>query len=163
MKQIAIIHGPLLDRLGTREPNIYGATTLDTLNTSLESVATAQQFTLTCEQHASEDQLCAALCRLAATHAAIILNPGAFTHTSVLLRDTIAQLTTPVIEVHISNLAARESFRHASLITPVCAGVVSGFGTDSYLIALHAAMQLVRNTAAHSTEISQREVRERES
>lgn len=139
---IAVLQGPNLHLLGTREPEIYGSTTLDELHRSLTEYAAGLGFALVAEQHNAESGLIDALTRLRAQAAFVILNAGAYTHYSYALRDAITGTQLRVIEVHISNTAARESFRHQSVIAPVCAGVIAGFGLHSYFLAVDAVRRL---------------------
>lgn len=136
--KVLILHGPNLNLLGTREPDVYGAVTLEEINRRLESAATERGIELRCFQSNSEGAL------IDAIHAArdwadgIVFNPGAYTHTSYALRDAIAAVGLPTVEVHLSNVEAREAFRHHSVIAPVCVGKVAGFGWYSYLLGLDA-------------------------
>lgn len=143
MRKVLIINGPNLNRLGQREPDIYGADTLDDIAARLHAQAGALGVEVDLRQSNHEGHLIDWLHEAADTGAhAVILNAGGFTHTSVALRDAIAAIPTPVIEVHLSNPAARESFRRRSLIGGVCKGSISGFGADSYRLALDAAARL---------------------
>ena len=143
MRKVLIINGPNLNRLGQREPDIYGADTLDDIAARLHAQAGALGVEIDLRQSNHEGHLIDWLHEAADTGAhAVILNAGGFTHTSVALRDAIAAIPTPVIEVHLSNPAARESFRRRSLIGGVCKGSISGFGADSYRLALDAAARL---------------------
>ena len=137
MKQIAVINGPNLNLLGSREKDIYGNETLDDVNRRIAQ--TAAKIGAECEfcQSNSEGELVTAIQR--ARHAAgVILNAGAYTHYSIALRDAVAAIEAPVVEVHLSNVHKREEFRHVSMIAPVCRGVIAGFGAESYLLALYA-------------------------
>ena len=143
MRKVLIINGPNLNRLGQREPDIYGADTLDDIAARLHAQAGALGVEVDLRQSNHEGHLIDWLHEAADTGAhAVILNAGGFTHTSVALRDAIAAIPTPVIEVHLSNPAARESFRRRSLIGGVCKGSISGLGADSYRLALDAAARL---------------------
>ena len=143
MRKVLIINGPNLNRLGQRELDIYGADTLDDIAARLHAQAGALGVEVDLRQSNHEGHLIDWLHEAADTGAhAVILNAGGFTHTSVALRDAIAAIPTPVIEVHLSNPAARESFRRRSLIGGVCKGSISGFGADSYRLALDAAARL---------------------
>jgi len=141
---VLVLHGPNLNLLGTREPEIYGRATLDDINAMLETLATDLGITLKTFQSNSEGELVTAVQQASDWASAIIINPGAYTHTSIALRDAIAAVGIPTIEVHLSNVFARESFRHHSYITPVAQGIISGFGADSYRLALSAAAALDR-------------------
>lgn len=132
---VLVLNGPNLNRLGIREPEIYGAMTLADLETGLR--ADFPDLTLRFEQHNSEAGLIDALHAADTVETAgIVLNAAGYTHTSVVLRDAISSISTPVVEVHISNVYARESFRHTSLIAAVCSGVIAGFGVESYRMAV---------------------------
>ncbi|RME10571.1 MAG: type II 3-dehydroquinate dehydratase [Ardenticatenia bacterium] len=140
---IYVLHGPNLNLLGLREPDVYGHDTLDDINTRLRERANAAGARLTIHQSNHEGVLID-LIHAARTEAdAILINPGGFTHTSVALRDAIAAVGLPTVEVHLSNIHAREPFRHTSLIAPVCVGQISGFGWRSYLLGLDALLMLL--------------------
>lgn len=136
MKKIMVINGPNLNLLGTRQPDIYGHTTLSDICDAMEKLA--GQLDMTCEffQSNIEGELVTAI-QNAGGYDGIILNAAAYTHTSIALRDAIAAIEAPVVEVHLSNVFAREAFRSVSMIAPVCRGSISGFGAQSYLLALH--------------------------
>ena len=135
MSTILVLHGPNLNMLGTREPEVYGSMTLQDLEAGLRQ--SFPELTLRFEQHNAEGALIDALHAADTVETAgIVLNAAAYTHTSVALRDAIASLSTPVVEVHISNVYARESFRHTSLLAPVAAGVIVGFGMKGYHLAV---------------------------
>lgn len=139
---ILVLSGPNLNLLGRREPKLYGKETLADIHESLESLATSLGLTLDCQQSNHEGAL---IDMLQATNAdAVVLNAGGLTHTSVALRDTIAAIQAPVVEVHMSHIFAREPFRRTSLLAEVCAGMVSGFGGESYRLGLRAAAGLVK-------------------
>ncbi len=133
---ILVLHGPNLNLLGTREPEVYGSTTLDDINTRLEETATANRATLRIFQSNHEGALIDAIHEARGWADGLIINPGGYTHTSVALRDAISAVEIPAIEVHLSNVFARESFRHHSYISPVCLGVISGLGWMGYRLAL---------------------------
>ncbi len=135
-KHILVLNGPNLNRLGLREPEVYGSETLDALNQRLAARAQELKVTLEFFQSNHEGELIDRIHASADNAHGIILNPGGFTHTSVALRDAVASVPTPVIEVHISNIFARESFRHQTIVSGACRGVISGLGTNGYLIAL---------------------------
>ncbi|MCL2339518.1 MAG: type II 3-dehydroquinate dehydratase [Actinomycetia bacterium] len=137
MKRIWVINGPNLNLLGQREPDKYGTATLEDINRRLAEKAAKLQVELVLFQSNLEGELVTAL-QAANDSAGVILNAGAYTHTSIALRDAIAAIHAPVVEVHISNVAAREEFRQTSLIGPVCAGSITGFGELSYTLALWA-------------------------
>jgi 3-dehydroquinate dehydratase-2 len=136
MKTIAVINGPNLNLLGTREPETYGRTTLADIEATLAERAEAWGAQCTFFQSNSEGALVTAV-QQAGGADGIILNAGAYTHYSIALRDAIAAVAAPVAEVHLSNTAAREEFRHRSVIAPVCRGSVAGFGAGSYVMALY--------------------------
>ena len=136
--RILVLNGPNLNMLGTREPGIYGATTLSEIEASCKALAEQLDLAVEFRQSNHEGDLVDALHAAHADRDAVILNAGAFTHTSVALADAIAAIAPPVIELHISNVHARESFRHRSLIAPVCLGQIGGFGPAGYTLALRA-------------------------
>ncbi len=145
MSKIYVLNGPNLNLLGAREPDVYGSLSLDEITAALSDRATSLGIEVACLQTNSEDQLIQWLHEAFAEKAPVILNPAAFTHYSYALRDACAVLTTSgiaLIEVHLTNPHARESFRHNSVISGVATGVVAGFGVDSYLLALE---QLARH------------------
>jgi 3-dehydroquinate dehydratase-2 len=137
---VLVLNGPNLNLLGTREPEIYGATTLDDIGALLVEQGDRLGLIVDMRQSNHEGHLVDWLHEAAERRAlAVILNAGAYTHTSVALRDAIKAMSVPVIEVHLSNPAARESFRHRSHVSPVAKGVIQGFGAKGYLLALDAA------------------------
>ncbi|MBI3689803.1 MAG: type II 3-dehydroquinate dehydratase [Mycolicibacterium aromaticivorans] len=136
MTTVLVLNGPNLDRLGRREPEIYGSTTYDDLVTLVETQATELGLTAVVRQSNSEGQLLDWLHAAADAGDPVILNAGALTHTSIALRDACAELTAPLIEVHISNVHAREEFRHHSYLSGVATGVIVGLGVQGYLLAL---------------------------
>ena len=140
-----VLHGPNLNLLGAREPSLYGALTLDEINARLQEWAGAQQMELQIVQSNHEGVLVDAIQSAAAWADGIVLNAGAYTHTSVALRDAIAAVKLPAIEVHLSNIHAREAFRRRSLIAPVCRGQISGLGWLGYRLALEALSDLTSN------------------
>ena len=137
MKQIAVINGPNLNLLGTREPAIYGCQTLDDINADMAAKAASWDIACTFFQSNSEGALIDAIQRAGGCDG-IVLNAGAYTHYSLAIRDAVAAVAAPVVEVHLSNIHARESFRHHSVISEVCRGIVAGFGAQSYLMALYS-------------------------
>ena len=139
MAKILVLHGPNLNLLGKREPEVYGTTTLDEINQTLVDEASALGHELDCFQSNAEHEIVDRI------HAAkeegvsfILINPGAFTHTSIALRDAFLGVALPFIEVHLSNVSARESFRKKSYLSDVAVGVISGFGAQGYSFALQA-------------------------
>lgn len=142
--KILILHGPLLDKLGTREPSIYGTTTLAILNQNLHSYANEAGAELTIHQSNVESELVEFVANCSKDHQAIVINPAAFTHTSIALRDALIACEIPVVEVHLSNVAAREPFRAHSLISPVVDGTIFGLGVLGYEVALSAVIKKLR-------------------
>jgi 3-dehydroquinate dehydratase-2 len=135
MKKVAVINGPNLNMLGDREPGVYGAETLDEINEWLATEAAPLGLELTFFQSNVEGEIVTAV-QDAARADGIVLNAGAYTHYSIAIRDAVAAVSAPVVEVHLSNVHAREEFRHVSLVGPVCKGTIAGFGRASYLLAL---------------------------
>ncbi len=138
MKKIMVIHGPNLNMVGIREPGIYGKTGIDQIND--EILAYAKGLGMSCEIFHSnhEGEIVDKIQQARGVFDGIVLNAGAYTHYSIAIRDAIAAIDTPVIEVHLSNVHAREEFRHVSVIAPVCKGGIYGFGKSVYLLALDA-------------------------
>jgi len=136
--KVLVLNGPNLGRLGSREPEVYGSATYADLVNACGSVATELGLEVDVRQTDSETELIGWLHEAADDAAAVVLNPAAFTHYSYALRDACAQLTAPLVEVHITNPHTREEFRHTSVISGVATGVIAGFGVDSYLLALRA-------------------------
>ncbi len=146
---VRVIHGPNLNLLGEREPEIYGARSLNALNTALRELAAQLDVELDLRQSNHEGQIIDWVqeCRQIAGErsAGLIINPAGYTHTSVAIQDAIRGVSLPVIEVHLSNIYSREALRHSSVTGVACAGVIMGFGFDSYLLALkHLAAALTR-------------------
>ena len=142
--KVLVLHGPNLNLLGTREPEVYGRTTLGGIDAMLAEEARALGVELKTFQSNVEGELVTAIQEAAGWADVLIINPAAYTHTSVALRDAIVAVGIPAIEVHLSNVYAREPFRHHSYIAPVAVGQISGFGSESYRLALHAAARLAR-------------------
>lgn len=136
--KILVLNGPNLNLLGVREPGVYGTGTLADIEERLIKMGASAGVEVECAQSSHEGVLVNKLHEAMDTCDGVILNAGAYTHTSIALRDAIAAIKLPVIEVHISNVFSREAFRHHSYIAPVCLGSISGFGTDSYALALKA-------------------------
>jgi 3-dehydroquinate dehydratase-2 len=146
MKKILVIHGPNLNLLGIRETNIYGAQTLENINQQLTSLAQQNQIDLQIFQSNHEGAIIDTIQAARLSADAILINTAAYTHTSVAIRDAIAAVALPTVEVHLSNIHAREEFRHTSLIAPVCVGQISGFGSQSYILGLQALIHLFHQT-----------------
>lgn len=133
-----LLNGPNLNMLGTREPEIYGAETLPDLVKALKEYAAGKDITLHDYQSNIEGELVTAIQEARQTADGILINPGAFTHYSIAIRDAISSIDIPVVELHISNVHAREEFRHKSVLSAVCLGVIAGFGRHSYFLAIDA-------------------------
>ncbi len=146
MERVLVINGPNLNLLGRREPEVYGASTLEEIEAALTSRAEELGVAVSFFQSNHEGAIVDALQGAAGDAEAVVLNAGALTHYSLAVRDAIASLPVPVVEVHMSNVFARESFRSVSVISAVCAGTISGFGVDSYLLGLSAAVRLSRGS-----------------
>lgn len=138
-KKLGLINGPNLDRLGTREPEIYGSQTLADIEKLAKDHAKAKGYELQCFQSNSEGDIVDTIHKFAKDCSAIIINPAAYTHTSVALRDALSMLNVPIVEVHLSNIYQREEFRQHSFISGVATGVISGFGANGYILAIDAA------------------------
>lgn len=143
MKQVLVLHGPNLNLLGRREPEIYGALTLAEIDRRLAKAARTLELETRSFQSNSEGALIDALQEAPQWAQGVVFNPGGYTHTSVALRDAVAAIEIPVVEVHLSNVQAREEFRSRSLIAPVCAGSIAGFGWRSYWLGLQALSVLI--------------------
>ena len=140
-KHILLLHGPNLNLLGTRQPETYGSSTLDDINAAAGRHLNRYDVSLRTAQSNHEGELVDLLHDAREWADGIVFNPGAYTHTSVALRDAITAIETPVIEVHISNIHGRETFRHKSLLAGVCLGQIAGFGWHGYLLALDALLR----------------------
>ncbi|MFB0546010.1 MAG: type II 3-dehydroquinate dehydratase [Anaerolineae bacterium] len=138
--KILIIHGPNLDLLGKREPDVYGSITLQEIDERLQAYAVGKSLELRSFQSNHEGAIVDAIHEAVHWADGLIINPGAYTHYSYAIREAIAAVDLPTVEVHLSNVYARESFRHVSVIAPVCAGQIVGFGWRSYLLALEALL-----------------------
>lgn len=143
MKKVLILHGPNLNLLGEREKNIYGDLSLEEINRRLKSLGDDLEIEITNFQANGEGELINALQEARLWADGVVFNPGGYTHTSVALRDAVAGIGIPVIEVHLSNIDRREEFRRISMIAPVCAGRISGFGWNSYALGLRAMKYLI--------------------
>lgn len=147
--KILVLNGPNLNLLGTREPGIYGALTLPQIMDRLAAHARSRQVEIVAFQSNSEGELVSRIGQSRGTYDGIILNPAAYTHTSVALRDALQAVAVPCVEVHLSNVHARESFRQTSLTAAACLGQIAGFGPMSYLLALDALIEVLnRNRTA---------------
>lgn len=143
MKHILVIHGPNLDLLGKREPEIYGKTTLSEINKKIEKTAKAHNLKLTIKQSNHEGEIVDLIGKSKDKFDGLIINPAAYTHTSVAIRDAISASGLATVEVHLSNIYSREEFRHKSLISPVAKGTILGFGPNSYILGLKALVDLI--------------------
>lgn len=142
MARVLIVHGPNLNLLGTREPEVYGSTTLAEINAMLEQLGSELGVEVEAFQSNHEGAIIDALQGAGGRCQAILINPGAYTHYSIAIRDAIASISVPVVECHMSNVHKREAFRHHSVIAPVVVGTIVGFGVESYKLGLRAAAGL---------------------
>lgn len=142
MAGVLVIHGPNLNLLGEREPAVYGSTTLAQIDAGLKALGSEIGVTVDTFQSNHEGAIIDAIHAARGRYGAILINPGAFTHYSIAIRDAIAAVALPVVEVHLSNIHKREEFRHHSVIAPVVVGTIAGFGADSYYLGLRAAARL---------------------
>jgi 3-dehydroquinate dehydratase II len=147
MIKVFVVHGPNLNLIGTREPEVYGTATLADIESDLVALASQLGCEVSFFQSNHEGAIVDRLQEAAGAADAVVLNPGAFTHYSYAVRDAVAAIDVPVIEVHLSNITAREPFRRESVIAPACAGQIAGFGARSYLLGLFAAVELAKERA----------------
>jgi 3-dehydroquinate dehydratase-2 len=147
MPNVLVLHGPNLNLLGFREPHVYGDKTLEDINTAIRDEAAKLGMNVRTVQSNSEGELVDAIQQAIGWAEAIVINPAGYTHTSVVIRDAIQAVRLPAIEVHLSNIAAREEFRHRSVIAPACVGQISGFQWMSYVLAIRAAKELIEKMA----------------
>jgi 3-dehydroquinate dehydratase-2 len=157
--KILVIHGPNLQLLGRREPTIYGAAKLASINRQLHQAAAARGATLTIVQSNHEGEIVERIGSAKGRYGGLLINPAAYTHTSVAIRDAIEGAGLPAVEVHLSNIYAREPFRHQSLIAPVCRGQISGFGPASYRLGLEALLILLSRPQRAPTALARRTTR----
>lgn len=143
VRKILVIHGPNLNLLGQREVDVYGNVTIDDINEELKKLARTKKVTLEIIQSNHEGEIVELIGKSKGKYGAILINPAAYTHTSVAIRDAISAVNVPTVEVHLSNIYAREEFRHTSLISPVAKGQICGFGKTSYMLGLEAAIGLI--------------------
>lgn len=148
---VQVLHGPNLNLLGTRDPAVYGTTTLAEIDTELVRRGRARGAEVRCAQSNLEGELVERVQEAARWAHAIVINPGGYTHTSVAIRDAISAVGLPTVEVHLSNLHAREPFRHGSITAAVCVGQICGFGAESYYLGLDAALARVEATSRDAT------------
>ena len=140
---ILVIHGPNLNLLGKREPDVYGSQTLADINEQLTACAEEDSTQLKIMQSNHEGEIVSFIGENMGWADGLIINPAAYTHTSVAIRDALAAVDLPVIEVHLSNVYKRESFRHFSYVSPIAVGIISGFGAHGYLLALEAMLKIL--------------------
>jgi 3-dehydroquinate dehydratase-2 len=145
MKKILLIHGPNLDLLGTREVEVYGKLTLEQINTEIQKLAKELGVQVDIEQLAGEGEIAKKIGSAKKEgYSALVINPAGYTHYSITIRDAVAATGIPTVEVHLSNIYAREEFRQKSVISAKASGVITGFGLNSYLLGLRAAVELAK-------------------
>ena len=144
MKSVLVIHGPNLQLLGRRKPSVYGRVSLPEINERLRRQARRLKLKLEVRQFNHEGKIVDAIGAAPGRYDGILINPAAYTHTSVAIRDALEGAALPAVEVHLSNIHARESFRHNSMVAPVVAGQISGFGPESYILGLQALVSLLK-------------------
>jgi 3-dehydroquinate dehydratase II len=142
-KGIVVLHGPNLSMLGTRQPSIYGTVTLDQINSELRKLARDLHCDIAIATHSGEGELIDAIHKAARRNQAIVINAGAYAHYSYALRDALSSVSVPKVEIHLTNIYAREMFRRRSVIAPVVDGGVFGFGVQSYILAFRAASAML--------------------
>lgn len=140
---VAVIHGPNLNLLGVREPDVYGSVTMSEINQRIEALAEELGIEVTLCQHNSEGAIIDAIHQAGCEADGIVINPAGYTHTSVAIHDALKAVPLPAIEVHLSNILAREDWRKLSMTAPACAGVISGLGAESYLLAVRGIVAVV--------------------
>lgn len=143
MKKILVIHGPNLNLLGEREPDVYGKISIQQIDSRLKEVAKTHGAELETYQSNHEGEIVSKIGEAKGKYQGLVINPAAYTHTSVAIRDAVAAVKLPTVEVHLSNIYAREAFRHQSLVAPVASGQISGFGAQSYELGLLAVLKLM--------------------
>ena len=144
-KKVLVIHGPNLNLLGRREPGVYGTVTLEQINNVLKKIASKKNLGLVITQSNHEGEIVDLIGKAKGKFAGLLINPAAYTHTSVAIRDAIAAASLLTIEVHLSNIYSREEFRHKSIISPVVKGTIIGFGPKSYTLGLVTLIDLINN------------------
>jgi 3-dehydroquinate dehydratase-2 len=151
-KTILVIHGPNLNMLGKREPEVYGKATLDDINASLDETANRLGVSVDAFQSNYEGAIVDKIQQSMHSHQGLIINPGAYTHTSVAIRDALLLLSIPVVEVHLSNIYKREPFRHHSMVAGVATGQISGLGSDGYILALEYLARQCQSVSTIQTD-----------
>ncbi|MFP4017388.1 MAG: type II 3-dehydroquinate dehydratase [Halanaerobiales bacterium] len=144
MRTIAVIHGPNLNMLGTREPEVYGSINLEQVNKNIRKHAENLNINVEIFQSNHEGEIVDFIQDGYNKYRGIVINPGGLTHYSIVLRDALVAVKVPIVEVHISNIYQREEFRHKSVIAPIAVGQISGLGTDGYLYALEATLNIIK-------------------